>query len=224
MSSARSSVIGAWSLVLLFTSLLAQAPPSNGLLSLARLKYSGGGDWYNDPDALPNLAREINKRTNTRCNEDQAVVELTDDKVFNNPLLFITGHGNITFTDAELKRLRAFLEAGGFLYADDDYGMDQSFRREMARLFPENALVEIPYDHPINHTIYRFPDGPPKIHEHYDGAPKAFGIYYRGRLVVYYTWNTNISDGWTEAHKDPPDKRDAAFRFGVNIVSYVLTH
>jgi hypothetical protein len=209
---------------LLSGSASAQTPPNNGLVTLAVVKYGGGGDWYNDPQNLPNLAKELNRRTNIKCNEDRAIAELTDDKVFNYPFLFITGHGNITFTDAEVKRLRDFLENGGFLYADDDYGMDQSFRREMARVFPDNALVELPYDHPIYHEVYDFPSGLPKIHEHYEGAPKGFGIYFQNRLVVYYTWNTNISDGWVDTYNDPPDKREAAFRVGVNIVSYALTH
>ena len=202
----------------------AQTPPNNGLVTLARLKYGGGGDWYNDPDELPNLTREINRRTNIKCNEAQAVVELTDDKLFNYPFLYITGHGNIAFTDAEVKRLRTFLENGGFLYADDDYGMDQSFRREIGRVFPANTLVELPYDHPIYHAVYDFPQGLPKIHEHYEGAPKGFGIYYGNRMVVYYTWNTNISDGWSDVHNDSLARREAAFKMGVNIVAYALTH
>lgn len=211
-------------LVFLTTGLYSQTPADNGRVTLARLKYSGGGDWYNDPDALPNLARELNRRTNLRCNEEQAIVELPDDRLFNYPFLFLTGHGNISFSDTEAKRLKMFLENGGFLYADDDYGMDASFRREMAKVFPDNALVEIPYEHPIYHIVYDFPDGLPKIHEHYEGAPKGFGIFLQERLVVYYTWNTNISDGWTEAHNDPAEKRDAAFRMGVNIIAYALTH
>jgi hypothetical protein len=202
----------------------AQTPPNNSLVALARLKYGGGGDWYNDPDELPNLAQELNRRTNIKCNEDQAIVELTDDKLFNYPFLFITGHGNIAFTDAEVKRLRQYLENGGFLYADDDYGMDPSFRREMARVFPDNALVELPYDHPIYHMVYDFPEGLPKIHEHSEGPPKGFGVYCRDRLVLYYTFNTNISDAWGETHNDSPEKREVAFKTGVNILAYMLTH
>jgi hypothetical protein len=202
----------------------AQTPPNNGLVTLARVKYGGGGDWYNDPDELPNLAKELNRRTNIRCNEYQAIAELTSDNLFNYPFLFITGHGNITFTDAEVKRLREFLAGGGFLYADDDYGMDQSFRREMARILPDNALVELPYEHPVYHMVYDFPTGLPKTHEHSEGPPKGFGIYLQDRLVVYYTWNTNISDGWGETHNDKPETREAAFRMGINIVSYAVTH
>lgn len=191
---------------------------------IARLKYEGGGDWYNDPDAIPNLAQELNKRTNIRTEVIDKAVSLTDEELFRYPFLFITGHGNINLSDAEVKRLRDFLTNGGFLYADDDYGMDESFRREMKKVFPENDLVELPFDHPIYHIIYDFPKGLPKIHEHYEGPPKGLGLFYQGRLVVYYTWNSNISDGWTEAHDDPFEKRDVAFRMGVNIVAYALTH
>jgi len=191
---------------------------------IARLKYEGGGDWYNDPDAIPNLTQELNKRTNIRTEVIDKAVSLTDEELFRYPFLFITGHGNINLSDAEVKRLRDFLTNGGFLYADDDYGMDESFRREMKKVFPENDLVELPFDHPIYHIIYDFPKGLPKIHEHYEGPPKGLGLFYQGRLVVYYTWNSNISDGWTEAHDDPFEKRDVAFRMGVNIVAYALTH
>lgn len=195
-----------------------------GSLVLARLKYSGGGDWYNDPDMLPNLAAELNRLTTIRCPEKEAIVSLGDRQLFSYPFLFITGHGAITFSDREVQQLRLYLKNGGFLYGDDDYGMDESFRREMKKVFPENELVELPFDHPIYQIVYDFPDGLPKIHEHYEGPPKGLGIFYGGRLVVFYTYNTNISDGWTETHNNPPEKREAAFQMGVNIVAYALTH
>ncbi|MEO0079544.1 MAG: DUF4159 domain-containing protein [candidate division WOR-3 bacterium] len=193
-------------------------------LQIARLKFSGGGDWYNDRDAIPNLCAEILRRTNIQVARDEAQVSLTDEKLYNYPFLFMTGHGNISFTDEEVVRLRHFLEAGGFLYADDDYGMDESFRREMKKVFPQNDLVELPFDHPIYHQLYDFPTGPPKIHEHYEGPPRGYGIYLGGRLVVYYTYNSNVSDGWTAAHNDPPEVREQAFRMGINIISYFLTN
>lgn len=196
----------------------------SGLVTLARLKYQGGGDWYNDPDALPNLAKELNRKTNIAAYENEIVTTLLDDKLFNYPFLFMTGHGNIGFQDQEVARLRAYLTNGGFLYVDDDYGMDESFRREIAKVFPNQQLVELPFDHPIYHMVYSFPNGPPKIHEHYEGPPKGFGIYYQDRLVVFYTYNSNVSDGWTVAHNDPPEKRDAALQMGINIISYVLSH
>jgi len=193
-------------------------------LQIARLKYSGGGDWYNDPDAVPNLAKEVNSRTNIRMATDEPQVGLLDENLYRYPFLFMTGHGNVSFSDDEVKRLRQFLEAGGFLYADDDYGMDESFRREMARVFPNSQLVEMDFAHPIYHQVYQFPNGLPKIHEHAEGPPHGYGIFVGGRMVVFYTFNTNISDGWTAAHKDPPEVREQAFRVGVNIVSYFLTN
>ncbi len=209
-------------LALFFSSiLLAQAPTR---FQLARLKYAGGGDWYNDPDAIPNLCRWLNQRTNIKLEESEAQVTLTDDRLYNYPFLFLTGHGNISFSDEEVKKLRHFLETGGFLYADDDYGMDESFRREMKRIFPQNELVELPYDHPLYRQPYEFSNGPPKIHEHYEGPPRGLGIYVGGRLVVYYTYNSNVSDGWTTAHNDPPELREQALRMGANIINYFFTH
>lgn len=208
--------------VLLVAALSASAAFAQ--FQLARLKYSGGGDWYNDPDMLPNLARELNARTNIRVGTDEAQVNLLDEKLFNHPFLFMTGHGNVSFSEAEVKRLRRYFELGGFLYADDDYGMDESFRREMKRVLPGSELVELSFDHPIYHQVYNFPEGLPKIHEHEEGLPRGYGIYLGGRMVVFYSFNTNISDGWTAAHKDPPEVREQAFRVGVNIVSYFVNN
>jgi hypothetical protein len=193
-------------------------------LQIARLKYAGGGDWYNDPDAVPNLAKEINSRTNMRVSTDEGQVSLLDEKLYHYPFLFMTGHGNVSFSAEEEDRLRHFLETGGFLYADDDYGMDPAFRREMARVFPNSQLVELGFDHPIYHQVYQFPNGLPKIHEHAEGPPHGYGMFVGGRMVVFYTFNTNISDGWTAAHNDPSDVREQAYRMGTNIVSYFLTN
>ncbi|MEO0069348.1 MAG: DUF4159 domain-containing protein [candidate division WOR-3 bacterium] len=195
-----------------------------GQLQIARLKYSGGGDWYNDPDAVPNLCKEILNRTNIIIATDEAQVSLLDEKLYQYPFLFMTGHGNVSFSEEEVIRLRRYLESGGFLYADDDYGMDESFRREIKKVFPNSDLVELPFDHPIYHQIYHFPNGPPKIHEHYEGPPKGYGLYVGGRMVLFYTYNSNISDGWTTAHNDPPEKREEAFRMGINIITYFLTN
>ncbi len=202
--------------LLLAFSLLAQ-------FQIARLKYSGGGDWYNDPEIIPNLCKELNKRTNISALTDEAQVSLLDEKLYNYPFLFMTGHGNISFSDEEVRRLRGFLERGGFLYADDDYGMDESFRREMKKVFPNAELVELPIDHPIYHSFYHFPQGLPKIHEHYEGPPKGYGIFIGGRMAVFYTYNSNISDGWTDRYNDPPEKREEAIRMGINIIVYFLT-
>jgi len=192
--------------------------------TIARLKYEGGGDWYNDPDIIPNLATQLNKRTNIKTDITEKVVSLSDEELFQYPFLFMTGHGNVNFSDAEVKNLRSFLSNGGFLYADDDYGMDESFRREMKKVFPDIDFVELPKDYPIYHIFYDFPNGLPKIHEHYEGVPKGFGLFLQGRMVIYYTWNSNVSDGWTPNHNDPEEKQEQAFKMGINIVAYALTH
>jgi len=208
--------------VLLATVLFASA--ASAQFQLARLKYSGGGDWYNDPDILPNLAKELNSRSNIKVATDEAQVSLLDEKLFNYPFLFMTGHGNVSFSDEDVKRLRQYLELGGFLYADDDYGMDESFRREMKKVLPSSELVELGFDHPIYHQVYDFPSGLPKIHEHEEGPPHGYGMFVGGRMAVFYTFNTNISDGWTASHNDPPEVREQAFRTGINIVAYFVTH
>ena len=195
-------------------------------LVIGRVKYGGGGDWYNDPSMIPNLCREISRRTSLRAEEEEAVVSLADESLFNYPFIFLTGHGNIKFVDREIRNLRTYLVSGGFLYADDDYGMDEAFRREMKRVFPDEELVELPFDHDIYHIFYDFPAGLPKIHEHDEKSPQGFGIFHDGRLVAFYTYETNISDGWAdpEIHNDPPDKREEAFQMGINIILYALTH
>ncbi len=192
-------------------------------LTLARVRYDGGGDWYNDPEILPNLAKEINRRTTLKVAESQAVVSLDQPEIFEYPFLFMTGHGNIVLSDEEVRNLRKYLIQGGFLYADDDYGMDKAFRREMKKVFPDLEWVELGPDHPIFHTVYDLQQLP-KIHEHYPGPPHMYALIYNGRIVVLYTYNTNISDGWTPRHKDPPEKREQAFQMGVNIVVYALSY
>jgi len=194
----------------------------SGQFQIARLKYGGGGDWYNDPELIPNLCQEVNRRTSIQMSIDEAQVSLLDEKLYQYPFLFMTGHGNVSFTDEEVVRLRHYLEAGGFLYADDDYGMDESFRREMKKVFPNSELVELPFDHPIYHSFYDFFEGPPKIHEHYEGPPRGYGIFVGGRLVVFYTYNSNVSDGWTDRYNDPPEKREQALRMGVNIIAWFV--
>lgn len=191
-------------------------------VQLARLQYGGGGDWYNDPDALPNLAEEIASRTNVEIAASRKVVTLLDMELVNYPLLFVTGHGEIKLSETERQKLRDYLRSGGFLYADDDYGMDTTFRKEIAQVFPKSELVELPFDHPIYHIFYDFDNGPPQIHKHVDGPPKGYGLFDAGRLVVFYTYNSNPSDGWTVAHNDPADVREQAFRMGTNIVLYAL--
>lgn len=204
----------------------APANPSTSALVLARVKYSGGGDWYNDQEADVNMLEYLRKNTAINVRPQFEYVELTSDNIFNYPILFLTGHGNIDLSDAEAKRLRTYLDNGGFLYVDDDYGLDTAVRRELRKVFPEQELRELPFDHPIYHSYFEFPNGLPKIHEHDAKAPQGYGLFTDGnRLCVYYTTETNPSDGWADAavHNNPPEKREAAFRMGTNIVVYALT-
>lgn len=193
---------------------------------IARLKYSGGGDWYNDPNEEVNLLTFIKQNTSIDVNPKYEFVEISGENFFSYPFIFMTGHGNITFTDEEARRLRRYLEAGGFLYADDDYGMDKAFRREIKRIFPEQNLVELPFSYGLYHCHFDFPGGPPKTHEHDGKPPQGFGLFYKGRLVVYYTYESNPSDGWNDpsVHNDTEEKHQEALRFGTNIVVWALTH
>ena len=203
----------------------AQAPASPpGLLAIGRLHYDGGGDWYANPSSLPNLIDAVATRTGLRLAPREVVVKLSDDALWNVAYLHMTGHGNVHFSDADLVTLRRWLRQGGFLHADDNYGMDASIRRELARLFPDQPLVEVPLDHPIYHLVYDFPKGLPKIHEH-DGKPaQGFGIFLDGRLAVYYTYQCDLGDGWEDesVHHDPPEKHEAALRMGVNLFAYAV--
>ncbi len=194
-------------------------------ITIARVKYRGG-DWYNDPSIIPNLVREINNWTTINCDANQYVVTLQDPDLFSYPFVFLTGHGDIQLSDVEVENLRDYLLRGGFLYADDDYGMDEAFRREMKKVFPGLEFVELPFSHPIYHCFYNFNNGPPKIHEHDNKPPKGYGLFYKERLVVYYTFESNISDGWADpdVHKDPEEIREKAFRMGINIVVYAMAY
>ena len=194
--------------------------------SIARLKYSGGGDWYANPSSLPNLLAQLSARTSVRAAPREAVVEIKDPRLFEHPYLYMTGHGNVRFDDDEVRILRRYFAAGGFLHADDNYGMDSSFRREIVKVFPDAPLVELAFDHPIYRSFYEFPDGLPKIHEHDKKPPQGFGIFYEGRLVVFYTYECDLGDGWEDpdVHDDPPDRREQALQMGINIVTYYLTH
>jgi hypothetical protein len=207
---------------------LASAQPSrvSSAFKLARLKYSGGGDWYNDQSADVNLLKFVRDNTTIAVEPTYEFVDVNSEQLFTYPMIFLTGHGNVVFNEIEVKRLRTYLENGGFLYADDDYGMDKAFRREMKKIFPEQELVELPFSHGIYHTQFDFPSGPPKTHEHDKKPPQGFGLFHNGRLVVYYTFESNPSDGWADAdvHNDPPEKRQEALRFGTNIIVWALTH
>lgn len=190
---------------------------------IAAVKYGGGGDWYQAQTPLPNFLQYVREHTLLNVDPQADVVELTSDNLFSYPFIFISGHGNIVLSDGEVERLRRYLEQGGFLYIDDDYGLDKYIRREMKKVFPDTDFVELPFSHPIYHTHFDLPSLP-KIHEHDGKAPQGFGIFYEGRMVVYYTYETNISDGWEspEVHHDPPEKREQAFEMGTNILTYAM--
>ncbi len=193
-------------------------------LKVVRIKYGGGGDWYGNKTTFVNLFEKIKRETGIQTPVREETADLLDEAFFNYPIAYIAGHGNIKLGDEEAIRLRKYLAAGGFLFADDDYGMDISFRREMKKVFPELNFVELPFSHPIYNIYYQFPDGLPKIHEHDGGPPAGMGLFYEGRLVVFYTFNTDISDGCEDAeiHGDPPEKREAALRMGMNILLYAM--
>lgn len=217
--------VGVWSWLLL--SLVPSAPAQERgeeLFVIGRIKYGGGGDWYCDPSGPPNLLKFLREECGIATAESDEPVELSSPKLFSYHYLFITGHGNIRFTEVEVENLRKWLEAGGFIHADDCYGMDLSFRREMKRVLPGAEWVELPWEHPIYRTHFNFPQGPPKIHEH-DGLPaQGLALFWQGRMVVYYTYQSDLGDGWEDpdVHNDPPEKRLAALRMGANIVIWWL--
>ncbi len=206
--------------------LIAGVSPSTPapVLTIGRLHYEGGGDWYANPSSLPNLLSALQTRTALRVSPEEKVVTLRDDDLWNVPYIYMTGHGNVHWSDQDLAVLRRYLQQGGFLHADDNYGMDVSIRRELARLFPDHPLVEVPLDHPIYHLVYDFPRGIPKIHVHDNKPAQGFGIFLDGRLAVYYSYQSDLGDGWEdpEVHHDPPAKHEAALRMGVNLFAYAI--
>ena len=194
-------------------------------LTIARLQYDGGGDWYANPSSIPNLLAAIRERTALPVEAGEARVTLMDDRLWDYPFLHMTGHGNVKFSHEEVKRLREYLERGGFLHADDNYGLDESFRREIKRVFPDRELLDVPLSHPIYHVVYDFPKGIPKVHEH-DGKPaRGFGIFLGDRLAVYYSYSSDLGNGWedTATYHDPPALHEAALRMGVNLFVYAVT-
>ncbi len=199
-------------------SLSAQKTP------IGLLKYSGGGDWYANPTALPNLIRFCNRTIGTNLDDNYVTVEVGSPELFNLPFIHMTGHGNVVFNDQEAENLRMYLEAGGFLHIDDNYGMDPYIRVAMKKVFPELDFVEIPFDHPLYHQKFSFPQGLPKIHEH-DGNPaQGFGLFHEGRLVCFYSYESDIGDGWEDesVHDDPPEKRLEALQMGANLIQFAF--
>jgi len=207
-------------LILFTTALSAQ----NTSVKIALAKYNGGGDWYSDPTALPNLIKFCNQNLKTNINTEPSTVEVGSPEIFTYPYIELTGHGNIIISESDAANLRLYMEGGGFLHADDNYGMDEYFRREIKKVFPDKELVELPPSHPIFHQKYEFPNGLPKIHEHDGKPPQAFGIFIDGRLVCLYTYECDLGDGWEDpdVHKDPEELRQKALEMGANIISYIF--
>lgn len=193
--------------------------------TIAVLKYNGGGDWYaNLATSVPNLIAFCNKNLETNINPEQAVVEVGSPDIFNYPFIHMTGHGNVIFSDQEADNLRNYLVSGGFLHIDDNYGLDKFIRPQMKKVFPELDFVELPYSHPVYHQKYEFPKGLPKIHEHDEKRPQGFGLVYEGRLVCYYSYETDLGDGWedTEIHSDSEETRQKALKMGANLIQFAL--
>jgi len=193
--------------------------------SIARVNYGGGGDWYCDPSSIPNLLSYLTKNTSIKAAHDEYRIKLTTKELRGHPYLYMTGHGNIRFTDEEIIQLREYLMGGGFLHTDDNYGLNTSFRREMKRVFPDRDFVELPHDHAVFHSYFDMPNGLPKIHEHDGKPPQLFALYNEDRIMVIYSYESDLGDGWEdeEVHNDPPELRVAALQMGVNIIYFALT-
>lgn len=193
---------------------------------VAVLKYNGGGDWYSNPTAVPNLVQYCNENLKTQLDKEVATVEVSSIDIFQYPFIHMTGHGNVVFNEADIQNLRNYLLSGGFLHIDDNYGMEPYLNKELIKLFPQKELIELPSTHPIFHSYADFPKGLPKIHEHEGNRPQAKGLFHEGRLVLLFTFESDLGDGWEspEIHNDPPEVRKKALDMGANIIKYVFTN
>lgn len=193
-------------------------------MKLALLKYNGGGDWYSNPTSLSNLSLFCNKFLNTNFDPNYETVEVGSVELYEYPFIHMTGHGNVVFSDLEAENLRTYLISGGFLHIDDNYGMDPYVRLAMKKVFPDMEFTEVPFNHGVYHQKYEFPNGLPKIHEHDQKSPKGYGLFHKGRLICFYTFECDLGDGWEdpEVHKDPEEVRIKALRMGANLVQYVF--
>lgn len=212
--------------VLLFPFFELLAQKTTPAVEIALLKYNGGGDWYANPTSLPNLISFCNRNLSTNIGKEPRTVEVGSKELFNYPFVHLTGHGNIVFSSAEAQNLRTYLVAGGFLHIDDNYGLDEYIRREMKKVFPELDFVELPISHPIYQQKFTFSGGLPKIHEH-DGKPaQGFGLLYQGRLICFYSFESDLGDGWEdqEVHNDPDAVRQKALQMGANLIQFAFTH
>ena len=206
----------------LSSQILGQNSPK---LSIARVKYSGGGDWYSSKTALKNLIKFCNFRIKTNIKEDEAIVEVGSEQIFNFPFLFLTGHGNVIFSESDAKNLRQYLISGGFLHICDNYGLDIFIRREMKKVFPELEFKPVPFNHPVYHQQFNFNNGLPKVHEHDGKAPVGYGLFFEGKLVCFYDYECDLGNGWEdpELYNDPPEIREKALQMGANLIQFAFT-
>lgn len=217
----RSNLVFMLLVVFLTIGISAEAQQNN--IKIARLKYSGGGDWYANPTSLPRLIKFANEHLGTRIASEEATIEPGSPEIFNYPFIHMTGHGNVKFSNQEARNLRKYLKSGGFLHIDDNYGMDKYIRNELKKIFPEKDLVELPFEHPIYHQRYDFDNGLPAIHKHDEDVPPAgYGIRHKGRLVVFYSYQSDLGDGWEaqQVHNDPKKIRMKALKMGANLIKY----
>jgi hypothetical protein len=206
--------------------IIQSANAQQTVIKIAKLKYGGGGDWYANKTSLPNLIRYCNSTLRMSLAPDEDIVETGSQEIFNYPFVHMTGHGNVVFTETEAQNVRNYLLSGGFLHVDDNYGMDRFIRLELKKVFPELELVELPFSHPVYHQKFNFPNGLPKVHEHDGKPPKGYGIIYEGRLLVYYTYECDLGNGWEDQiiYNDPEEVRQKALQMGANIISYAFTN
>lgn len=212
-------------ILLMFCLSTLQAYAQQDALQIAKLKYNGGGDWYANKTALPNLINFCNQQLHMNLAQEDAIVEVGSPEIFSYPYVYLTGHGNVVFSEQEARNLRTYLLSGGFLHIDDNYGLDQFIRLEMKKVFPEIDFVELPHNHPIYSQKFAFKDGLPKIHEHDGLPPQGFGLLYEGRLVCFYSYESDLGNGWEDQsiHNDPDAVRQQALQMGANILSYAFT-
>ncbi|MEA1875719.1 MAG: DUF4159 domain-containing protein [Bacteroidota bacterium] len=213
------------SVFLLLMNIHTSAQAQESTVKIGLLKYSGGGDWYVNTTSLPNLIKYCNQNIHTNIQEDPVILEVGSRDLFTVPFVHLTGHGNVIFSDQEAANLRKYLESGGFLHIDDNYGLDPFIRREMKKVFPNNEFIELPADHPVFKTPFTFPDGIPKIHEHDNKRPQAFAIFLKGRMVCFYSYESDLGDGWEDpaVHNDSDHTRQQALKMGANLVKFVFT-
>lgn len=222
---AKTPIMGLFRGLIILTLAVVTAFPAVGQIKLAKLRYGGGGDWYANKTALPNLIKFCNEQLGMGLSPDEDAVDVGSRDLFSYPYVYMTGHGNVVFSPEEAENLRNYLIGGGFLHIDDNYGLDKFIRIELKKVFPELDLVELPFNHPIYHQRFDFPKGLPKIHEH-DGKPsQGFGLIYEGRLVAFYSYECDLGNGWEDQriYNDPEAKRLEALQMGANLLSFVFT-